>query len=120
MTNKEKKELRSKILEKFTESNHPFFIQNEDKTINIAINTMDCIRIFIKLKELKEEPRDDPTLWSPFHLCTFNLSEMTVELERKSSEKLILVRGESYLRPRGEETLRADASNCNLQGDWPK
>jgi len=53
----------------FTKINHPWFIQNEDKSIDIPINTMDCIRIFDNLKELKDKTGGDSSLWSPLHLC---------------------------------------------------
>lgn len=46
-------------MENFIEANNPWYIQNEDLTINIAINTMDCIRIFIKFKELKEKEKSN-------------------------------------------------------------
>lgn len=45
---------------------------------------------------------------------------MTVILDNKSSEKLVLVPGKTYERPRGEVTLKADPSNCNLKAKWPK
>ena len=81
---------------------------------------MDCIRIYQKLEELKEKPDDSHTLWSPFHLCTINVKEMTVVLDNKPGQTLSLVRGKTYERPREEGNLRADASNCNLKGKWPK
>ena len=120
MSLKDKKELKSKILDKFEKANHPYFIQNEDKTTDIPINSMDCIRIYIKLKELKEKPDDDPTLWTPLHLCVFNLKDKTVVMDAKPTDVLMLVRGKTYQRPRGKDTLRANASNTNLKGDWPK
>ena len=121
MTQKEKKELKFKILHnKFEEANYPYFIQNEDKTTDIPINSMDCFRIHIKFKELTEKPDDDPTLWTPLHLCVFNLKDKTVVMDAKPSEILMLVRGFTYERPRGKDTLRADASNTNLKGEWPE
>ena len=45
---------------------------------------------------------------------------MTVIMDNKSSETLFLVRGKTYERPRGKSSLRADATNCNLKGKWPK
>ena len=41
-------------------------------------------------------------------------------MDAKPSEILMLVRGFTYERPRGKDTLRADASNTNLKGKWPK
>ena len=82
--------------------------------------TMDCIRIFQKFKELKEEPESEPTLWSPIHYCKINAKAMTVILDSKPNQVLILVRGKTYERPRGKTSLRADASDCNLKAEWPK
>ena len=41
-------------------------------------------------------------------------------MDSNPTEVLILVRGITYQRPRGKDTLRADASNTNLKGKWPE
>ena len=41
-------------------------------------------------------------------------------MDSKPTEVLILVRGKTYKRSRGQTSLRADASNCDLKGKWPK
>lgn len=89
-------------MEKLHEANHPYFIQNKDKTVNTPINTIDCIRIYNLLKELKVNPEAYPWLWSPLHVAKFNLNSMTIIMDNESPEILILVRGEKYERPRGE------------------
>jgi len=81
---------------------------------------MDCIRIFGKLDELKKDPDSPPTLWSPYHLAIINIKDKTVVFDSKPDQILKLVRGETYERPRGETSLKADASNCNIKGKWPK
>jgi len=83
---------------------------------------MDCIRIWDKLKELKENPDTDPNLVSLLHLVSFNLKEMTVIMDSDihAANILELVRGKTYERPRGQNTLRGDASNCDIKGKWPK
>ena len=43
-------------LTKLIESNHPYFIQNKDKTVDIAIDNLDCLSIYIKQKELQMFP----------------------------------------------------------------
>lgn len=107
-------------MEKFIEANHPYYIRSDDKTIDDPINTMDCIRIFEKLNELKEKKPDcRPTLWSPLHYATFNIKDMTVVFDIKPKEILNLVRGKTYYRPRGKYSMRNDPSNCNLKGNWP-
>jgi len=85
------------------------------------INTMDCIRIFDKLKELKEDPDADPTIMSLLHLASFNVQDMTVIMDNAShdTQVLKLFRGKTYERPRGKQSLKADASNCNRKGKWP-
>lgn len=111
---------KDKIMAEFLESNHPYFIQNEEKSINEPINTMDCIRIFQKLKDIKEKKEDNPNLWSPLHYCQFFLETMTVVKDNKPDTILLLIRGKSYERHRGNQSERADASNCNLNGNWPE
>ena len=112
---KNSKAKKNKILEdSFTEINYPWFIQNKDKSIDMPINTMDCIRIFENLKQLKEKTGGDSSLWSPLHLCQFFFVDMTVVMDNKPDQTLLLVRGKTYERPRGQTSLRADASNCNL------
>ena len=110
---------KTKLLDGFVLKNHPWFIQNEDKSIDKPVNTMDCIRIFDKLEELKKEPDADPILMTLLHLAKINLKDMTVVMDNNTSQIHSLVKGETYERPRGEQTLRADASNCNLKGKWP-
>ena len=68
------------ILALFLDSNYPYYIQNEEKSVDIPVNTMDCIRIYQKLNELKENPDSYPILWTPLHIATFNLKEMTVAM----------------------------------------
>jgi len=80
---------------------------------------MDCIRIFNKLRELKDDPDADPTLMTLLHLAKINLKDMTVIMDNKPDQILSLVKGENYERPRGENNFKADASNCNLKGKWP-
>ena len=41
-------------------------------------------------------------------------------MDAQPTDVLMLVRGKTYERPRGKDTLRADASNTNLKGNWPK
>ena len=113
-TMKEKKEGLLSDTGSLTEINYPWFIQSEDKSTDIPINTMDCIRIFENLKQLKDKTGGDSSLWSPIHLCQFFFIDMTVKMDNKPDQHLILVRGETYERPRGQTSLRADASNCNL------
>jgi len=45
---------------------------------------------------------------------------MTVVMDNRPDEILSLVRGETYKRSRGDQSLRGDASSCNLKGKWPK
>jgi len=104
----------------FTEANQPYYIQNADKSINIPVNSIDCIRIHLKLKKLNENPHEDPTIWSSFHISTINIIKKTVILDNRSSEKLVLVPGKTYERPRQELSLKMDPSNCNLKAKWPK
>jgi len=60
-------------------SNHPYFIQNDQKTVNTTVNCMDCIRIYLKSKELVQNDNcGDATLWSLDHLCEFNIKDMVV------------------------------------------
>ena len=89
-------------MSKLIESNHPYYIRSKDKTINIPINSLDCIRINTKLNELDLDPDDDPTLWTPLHNCTFNVLEKTVVMDEKPNESLTLRRGKNYERPRGD------------------
>ena len=72
------------------------------------------------MKKLKENKHEDPTIWSSFHISTINISKMTAVLENRSSEKLVLVPGKTYERPRQEASLKMDPSNCNLKAKWPK
>ena len=53
------------------------------------------------------------------HRAKFNLKDMSAVMDNKPDQILSLVKGENYERPRGEQTLKADASNCNLKGKWP-
>ena len=46
---------------------------------------MDCIRIFDKIKELKEHPDEDPTIWSPIHLTIINVKEKTAVMDNNQS-----------------------------------
>ena len=45
---------------------------------------------------------------------------MTVTMDSKPEEILNLVPDDTNDRPRGDQSLRADPSNCNLKGKWPK
>jgi len=56
---KVRKAIKMKVMALFLESNHPYFIQNKDKSINTPINTMDCIRIYQKRNELTDDPDCD-------------------------------------------------------------
>ena len=40
------KKKKAKLLAKLIKADKPHFIQNKDKSVNIPVNTMDCIRIF--------------------------------------------------------------------------
>lgn len=40
-------------------------------------------------------------------------------MDKKPNENLMLVKGKNYERPRGEDSLRFDAFNCNLNQKWP-
>ena len=119
---KNMKAKKEKMMKEFTLKImlHPWFIQNKDKSTNIPVNTMDCIRIFDNLKQLKDKTGGDSSLWSPLHLCQFFLVDMTVVMDNKPDQQLILVRGKTSETFRGPTSLRADASNCNLKGKWPK
>lgn len=117
---KKNKQRKDKVMDKFVEANNPYYIQNKSRSIDIPINTMDCIRIFEKLEELKTEPENEPTLWSPLHLAKINPKEKTVVFESKPDQILKLIKGKNYERPRGARALKADASNCNIAGKWPK
>ena len=64
------------------------------------------------------EPKGDPTIYTYLHLCTINVKEKIVEMD--TGKILALWRGDDYERPRGDQTLKADPSNCDLNGDWPK
>ena len=57
---------------------------------------MDCIRIFDKLDELKKNPDNAPTLWSPIHYCNIDIKAMTVVMDSKPEKVLELVRGKTY------------------------
>ena len=53
MNESQKKELinrnkasKARVMTLFLKSDHPYFIQNNDMSVNIPINTMDCIRIY--------------------------------------------------------------------------
>ena len=116
MDQEQKKAKKTKLLDKFVVANHPYFARNGDKTINIPINSMDCIRIFELKGGLKKDQSLDPVLWCPLHMITINAKENTVFMDNDPSTELKLVRNETYERPRGESSLRADASNCNLKG----
>ena len=114
---KRNKAIKARVMTLFLKSNHPYFIQNNDKSINIPINTMDCIRIYEKCNELIGNPDSDSLLCTPLHMAEFNLNKMTVDM---NNQVFKLVRGKTYQRPRGNISHRADASNCNLRGKWPK
>lgn len=45
---------------------------------------------------------------------------MTVILDRNPSEVFKLVQGQTYSRPRGENSLKADSSNFNINSKWPE
>ena len=107
------------VLSKLTEANQPYFIKNKDQTINIPVNCIDCIRIYQKINELKEKPKDDPKLWSHLHIGTFDVKTMTVVMDGKLNDTLYLVAGQTYERPRGNDSLKADSSDCNRRGKWP-
>ena len=55
MTIDQKKKSKTKVLVNFKDLNHPYYIQLMNGEL-IPICTMDCIRIFDKLDELKKEP----------------------------------------------------------------
>lgn len=101
------------FLKKYKEANHPYFIQKEDKTLE-PINTMDCIRIFQKFEELKQNPEVDPILMSLLHNAKFNLKDFTIVKINDPAQTLELVKGKTYERPRGEKSLRNLPTNCNL------
>jgi len=99
----QKKAAKTKVLSKLIEANHPYYIRSLDMTTDeIPINSLDCIRINTKLKELDLKPDDSPTLWTPLHYCTFNVLEKTVVMDSKPNEVLTLRRGKNYERPRGD------------------
>jgi len=75
---------------------------------------MDCIRISTKLQDLEQMPKNELTLWTPLHLCTFNLIEMTVVMDSKPTEIQTLEINETSERLRGDQSLKIDATNSNL------
>ena len=80
-------------MSKFIKANHPYYIQSEDKKINIPINTIDNIRIYKKLKSLGDNSEANPSIWSFFHTAQLNLKEMTVIIDNDPTQILKLVRG---------------------------
>jgi len=54
---------RQDVLAQLNEAYYPYFIQNEKKTLMQPINCIDCLRIHLKLKELKQSPTADPTIF---------------------------------------------------------
>lgn len=49
-----------------------------------------------------------------------NWKDMTVIMDNEPSKVLTLIRGKTYERPRGQLSMRADASDCNIKGKWSK
>jgi len=45
---------------------------------------------------------------------------MTVIFENKPFQVFMLVKGAEYERPRGEHSLKADATNFDLGSKWPE
>ena len=95
MTINQKKKSKAKVMSSFEEKNHPYFIELMDGELR-PICTMDCIRIFDKLNELKKEPDKVSTLWSPIHYCNIDIKNMTVVMDSKPNQVLKLVRGKTY------------------------
>ena len=95
MTIDQKKKSKAKVMSSFQEKNYPYFIELMDGELR-PICTMDCIRIFDKLDELKKEPDNAPTLWSPIHYCNIDIKTMTVVMDSKPDQVLKLVRGKTY------------------------
>lgn len=69
---------------------------------------MDCIRIFLKINELKDNLEADPVLWLPEHLSIVDLRDMTAKIGVQTPKVVSLMRGETYERSRGEDSQKAD------------
>jgi len=54
-------------------------------------------------------------MWSYIHEATFDLNEMTVVIESKPTELFTLVRGDTYVRHRGDNHHRGDVADCELR-----
>ena len=70
-------------LKKLVKASHPYFIQNDSKSINIPINYIDCNRIFDKINELEDNSVeiDEYSLWLPHHHAVVNVEDMTAIIE---------------------------------------
>jgi len=71
------------------------------------------------LEELSGKSDADPLIWSSSHSATLNLKDMTAVIVTIPSETLNLIRGETYSRPRGDDTFTANLFSCDLKAKWP-
>jgi len=91
---------KQSILKELIEAGHPYFLQNNSKSINIPINFLDCNRIFDKINEIEDDSSSDEdnefSLWLPHHQAILNLVDMTAVIESEPDKVLKVVKGKTY------------------------
>lgn len=82
------------------------------------MNTLDCIRINLKLKELKKNPKADKLLFCGLQGITIDFNNYRVfyhfERENLKNEHFVLVRSDERVRFRGYHTLKSMGNDFNL------
>lgn len=107
----EKKDISERSLsEMLSEDFTPYFIQDEEKTVSLPVNQLDCFRI---------NSEESHVIWSPTHQAIIFIADGTVKFVReKKSMKIdttyVLVKGKAGEQRRGQDTLRADPESTNL------
>lgn len=74
-------------MKKLNMSNWPYFIRNVDSNYNEPLNSLDCLRIHLRLYKLHNEESNDKKLYLPDERMEIDLDSMEAKLEGMPNKK---------------------------------
>lgn len=85
---------------KLNQINQPYFIQNDDVSFKEPLNTLDCLRLHIRLQKLKNGKTHDQKIYLPSLRMEIDLTTKEAKLDGMINRKFKLVKCDMGFRQR--------------------
>ena len=101
-------------MKKLNAVNWPYFVQDGEGRFNEPLNCLDCLRVFLKRRQIETCEATDSLLYIPSMRMEIDLASMEAKIDGMINKRLKLVRSESGVRSRGSSSRKNDGQMLNL------